>query len=112
MEDESQPIFGFAFDKLKTTAIARSFYEAISNFAYLKDSKADFNSSVNSKKDIWHLRADFTNKLSELLVPHSDSIPIQNLPEFEIQQLDISSIPDLEGCPVDPVRVFAKRGTE
>lgn len=111
--------FGFAYDDNLNKSLKRSLLEAIPNFAAIKENETSAaplkSSQTNSRTKMpWHLDREFYSQIVPLLFeskegssPRIDHNHFEKI-EFEILKSDISILPELDGCPIDPVKIIIK----
>ncbi len=112
--------FGFAFSKNLDHSLKKSFVEAIPNFAALKE-KAFSSTISNSLPNIllenkpWHLSQSFYSQILPLIFVDSDVLNSKSEnknveePELETLQIKFDTLPELNDCPIDPVKVCIKK---
>lgn len=112
--------FGFAFSKSLGHSLKRSFIEAIPNFAALKEkettpSLANPLPTVLQENKPWHLSPSFHSQMLPLIFDGSDllnpKLEPENLEDLEIETLQVSlnAIPELNDCPIEPVKITIKK---
>lgn len=112
--------FGFAFGNNLGHTLKRSFIEAIPNFAALKEkeltarTKNYFPTDLQENKP-WHLSQKFHSQMLPLIFDDSDLVntDLENKNfedlEFETLQINLDAVPELNDCPIEPVKVSIKK---
>jgi hypothetical protein len=102
IDKNNNSICGFSYSDNLEKALLKSFYEALPNFAAIQDQ----NTKSLDKESVWHIEAEFLNKLIPLLNQsyEEETSFIFELPEICLKKIDISQFAELTGCPIDPVR--------
>ncbi len=112
--------FGFAFSKSVDHSLRRSLIEAIPNFVALKENKAisNFENSLPNalqENKPWHLSQTFHSQISPLIFDDSDLLntnfeneTFEDL-EFETLQVNLDAVPELNTCPIEPVKIIIKK---
>lgn len=112
--------FGFAFSNNLGHTLKRSFIEAIPNFAAQKEkeltarTKTSFSTHLQENKP-WHLSQKFHSQMLPLIFDGSDLVntKLENekfeVLEFETLQINLDAVPELDTCPIDPVKVVIKK---
>jgi hypothetical protein len=99
--------FGYHTDPYRTTRHA--LHEALTNFSRAKDAPEAFATEQKLDKNLWACDPDFTQNIQHLFTEKDRVDKPIAFPELSIEQLDISNIPELLGCPILPVRCVARR---
>ncbi len=100
--NDNDTVYGFALTSNLVSALQKSFFEALPNYAAIK-----IPSLLKVDEIPWHLQDSFLNKLNPLLKTDFNTTKHQifNQPKLAIEKIDIFQLPELVGCPIDPMRV-------
>ena len=95
-----QSIFlGFALSYNENRSISKAFCEAVANFAWGRENKAQ----VDAKEIPWHLSANFVSKIQPLFSGDLSSFRTIETPKLELTAVAVENIGELEGCPLSPI---------
>ena len=108
--EQKNPLLGLSLDTDFERALNKSLNEALVKYARLMDSPGTFHQEINANKDMWLCDTVFLNSIESLFNNQAKDSSLISLPALSIKKLDISSIRELEGCPIDPIHISAFRG--
>ena len=106
---EKPRFLGLSLHTNSRSALFRSFFEAMTNFARFRDAPEALESERRLEPDAWNCDPAFLARVIAQVgttAEPSESIPI---PQLETVAIDISQIAALKGCPIKPVKAFTRK---
>lgn len=106
---EAPQILGLSLHIDPTKALKKALKEALMNYARQQDNPKSFAEAVNADSDLWICNPRFMEKITTLFSNTPWTTTATELPELIIEKIDTSSIEQLSGCPINPVRCIARK---